>query len=140
MKDPSYAIQGAVYTKLAAAAGVKALIGDPARIYDKVVADPTYPFVRIGDDQVLDNSNTCADGWEAVVTLHIFSRNPTAPRPEVKAISNAIGIAIGNDDSLIAPAGFEVTEVRFGQSHTFMEADGVTAHGVMTLRYLVNDA
>lgn len=139
MKDPSYAIQGAVNTALAASAGVKALLGDPPRVYDKAPANANYPYARIGDDQAVGDSNSCADGWEVYVTVHVYGRHPQAPRPQVKAILNAIALALGNNDALIAPAGFVVTEVELEQSRTYMEEDGLTAHGVLTFKYLVDD-
>lgn len=140
MKDPSYAMQGAVHAALVNSAAVKALVGDPARIFDKVESDPVYPFVRIGDDQALGRSNACADGWEFFATVHIFSRDVSAPRPEVKLISNAIGLAIGDDDAPPAPVGFRIDVVELERSETYMEDDGLTAHGVMTFRYLVMEA
>lgn len=142
MKDPSYAIQRAVFAALAASAGVKALLGDPARVHDKPPAqdDLEYPYARIGDDQVLGDSNGCGDGWEVYVTVHIYGRDPQAPRPEVKAISNAVTEALGDNDELIAPAGFKITEVTLVQARTFMEDDGLTAHGVVVMLYLVDEA
>lgn len=140
MDDPSYAIQAAVYAKLAASTDLQALIGNPVRVYDKVVAAPTYPFVRIGDDQMVGNGNGCFDAWDGYVTVHIFSQHTQAPRPEVKAIMREVARAIGDNDSLIAPAGFIVTEVQLEQSRTYFEdKDGVTCHGVMTFLYDVND-
>lgn len=139
VKDPSYAIQAAVYTALAASTGVKALLGDPVRVFDKVEANPTYPYARIGDDQVVGDSNSCHDGWEVYVTVHVFGRDATAPRPQVKQIGNAIALAIGDNNALIAPAGFLVTEVELEQSRTYMEEDGLTAHAVLVFKFLVDD-
>ena len=140
MKDPSYAIQGAIYAALAGSAGVQAVLGNPVRVYDKVVPAPAYPYARIGDDQAVGDSNSCADGWEVYVTVHVFANDAQAPRPQVKLVCNAIGQALGNFASLPAPTGFQVTDVELVQSRTFMEDDGLTAHGVMSFRYLVNDA
>lgn len=143
MKDPSYAMQGAVHTALTASTAVQAVLGNPPRVYDKVPAAEqlSYPYARIGDDQVVGDSNACGDGWEVYVTIHIFSNHAQTPRPQVKQVSNAIGLALGDFSALIAPAGFEVVEVSLEQSRTFFDdKDGLTCHGVMTFRYLVNDA
>jgi hypothetical protein len=139
MKDPSHAMQAAVYTKLAADTGVRALIGNPVRLYDKVPNEPAYPYVRLGEDQAVGDSNQCWDGWDFYVTLHIFSRHEQTPRPEAKSIANAIGVALGDNASLIAPAGFHVSEVELEQSRVYFEQDGVTAHGVMTFRFGIDD-
>jgi len=140
MKDPSAAISEAVYQKLIAAAGVTALVGSsPARIWDKVPEGSGYPYIRVGDDQAVGDSNSCFDAWEFYVTIHIFSRHAQYPRLEAKDIANAVGQAIGDHASLIAPAGFIVTEVELVQSRPLTEDDGVTAHQVMTFRYQVAD-
>lgn len=139
MKDPSAAISEAVFLKVQAAAAIKAVIGDPVRLYDKVVDDPTYPFGRLGDDEINGDSNSCWDGWEAYVTIHLFSRHPATPRLQVKDLATLFTQALGDNASLIAPVGFHVSEVELVQSRTFMEADGVTAHGVIVFRYGVDD-
>lgn len=138
MKDPSDAVQAGVYAALAASTAVKALLGDPVRVYDKVLPDPGYPFTRIGDDQAVDDANGCADGWEVFCTLHTFSRDAIAPRPAVKVIHNALlGVLVS--DPPIAATGFNVADVQLVDSRTFMEADGVTCHGVLTVKYRVAD-
>lgn len=140
MKEPSAAISEAVYQKLINAAGVTAFVGSsPARIWDKIPDAPTYPYIRVGDDQAVGDSNSCWDAWDFYVTVHIFSRHPQYPRLEAKDIANAVAIALGNNDALISPAGFDVAEVALEQSRTFMETDGVTAHGVMTFLFNVDD-
>jgi hypothetical protein len=140
VKEPSAAISEAVYQKLINAAGVTAFVGSsPARIWDKIPDAPTYPYIRVGDDQAVGDSNSCWDGWEFFATIHIFSRHPQYPRLEAKDIASQVGIALGNNASLIAPAGFHVSEVELEQSRVYFEADGVTAHGVMTFRFGIDD-
>ncbi len=53
---------------------------------------------------------------------------------------NAIALALGDFASLISPTGFKVADVQLTSSRAFLEADGATAHGVITFRYLVADA
>jgi hypothetical protein len=139
MQDPSEAMQLAVVTALKASAAVKALIGDPARVFDKVDPSAQHPFIRVGDDQVLISAHACDDGWQVYVTLHIFSRGEGAKgaRPEVKAISNAAVGVLGDEDAPIAITGFVIAMARFHTARTFLEADGVTAHGVTEFEFLV---
>jgi hypothetical protein len=139
VKDPSAAISEAVFAKARAAAGVQALLGDPARIHDKAPVPPVYPYARVGDDQVTGESNACFDGWEVFVTVHSFSRDPAAPRLVVKDIMNAIAQAIGNDEDPPLPSGFAIGLIALEQSRTFYEDDGVTAHGVQTFSYRVTE-
>lgn len=126
--------------KLVTPMATASLAGGAVEIYDKKPDPLTYPSIRVGDDQAVGDSNACADGWEFFATLHIFSRHPTDPRPEVKHIADIAAQALGNNASLPAPTGFDVLEVELQQSRSFMEGDGVTAHGVLTLRYVVDEA
>lgn len=137
MKDPSAAISEAVFQKLINTAGVTALVG--TRIWDKVPASSAYPYIRIGDDQAVGDSNGCFDAWEVYVSIQIFSRHEQIPRLEAKDIANAVGLALGDNASLIAPSGFVVSEVDLVQSRPIIEDDGVTARQVMTFKYLVAD-
>lgn len=142
MKDPSAAMQAAIYAKLTASSGLAAAMGGAVRAYDKIPAAPVYPYIRIGDDQALDGgrSNSCSDGWDFVVTLHIFSRHANAPRMEAKAIANQALQAIGTLATPPAPAGYLVKEIEFGQSRAYFEADGLTAHGIASVTYLLREA
>jgi hypothetical protein len=139
MKEPSHALQPATVAALKASAALKALIGDPVRVRDKVEDGLAFPYVRIGDDQVLDDSNGCADAWEVFSTFHIFA-DDAAARMTVKQICGAIVAAVCDPDAPIAPAGFAVTLSKMHDFRSFFEADGVTAHGVLVVRHLVDAA
>lgn len=137
MKDPSGAMQMAIHAKLVASSGIAALMGGTAKAYDKVPDPRPDPLIRIGDDQVVGNSNACADGWEVFVTIHTFSRDAQAPRPKVKTLMNLVAQAIGNDANPPAPAGYTTDIIELVQSRSYFEEDGLTAHGVQTFRYLL---
>jgi hypothetical protein len=140
MKDPSEEMQRAIHAKLIGNGPLGTAMGGTARVYDKVVGDPTYPFIRIGDDQAVGDSNGCADAWEIFVNVHIFSRHAIGPRVECKALSNLVVAALMNDGALPAPTGFQITEAELVQARTFPGPDGLTFQGVATIRYLVADA
>lgn len=143
MKDPSAAMQAAIHARLVASGAIATAMGGTARAYDKAPdRDPANwpePFVRIGDDQVVGDSNGCADGWEFFATIHTYSRDTRRPRMVVKELMNHIADAVGNEGNLPDAAGFVVHTVDLEQSRTFFEADGLTVHGVQTFRYLIAD-
>lgn len=139
MKDPSAAMQAAIHAKLVASSAIATAMGGTAKAYDKAPDPRPDPFIRVGDDQAVGDSNSCADGWEFYATVHTFSADGQRPRMVAKELMNHVAIAVGNEAQLPAPTGFVVVEVELVQSRTFMEADGVTAHGVQTFRYLVAD-
>jgi hypothetical protein len=139
MKDPSAEMQRAIHAKLVGSSALATAMGGTARVFDKVEASPTYPYIRIGDDQAVDVSNGCFDAWDFFATLHIFSRHTQGPRMEAKAISNAAVGALATFGALPTPSGFKVSEAEVTQARTFFETDGVTAHGVVTIRFRVLD-
>lgn len=141
MNDPSAAMQVAIYSRLTSHAAMLAAFGGPVRAYDKTPGPkPEYPYLRIGDDQVLPRSNACMDGWDCVVTIHIFSQHAQRPRMQVKEISDAILQAIATQDTPPTPAGYAIKSLELGQARTYFEADGLVAHGVLTVEYLVRPA
>lgn len=140
MKDPGAPMQTAIHAKLVASSAIATAMGGTARAYDKAPDPRPDPFIRIGDDQVLGDSNGCADGWEFMATIHTFSRDATRPRMVLKELMNHVAAAIGDDSTPPLPTGFAVHAIEMVQSRSFFEDDGVTAHGVQTFRYLVADA
>lgn len=131
MADPAENLQKGVFAALTASEALADAMGGVARVYDKVVPDPTYPFIRIGDDDISDDSDGCSDGWEARVKVHIFSRDVRGPRMQVKRIAAAVAGALVTEPPSLTVATFTVYDCRFVNSTTWFEDnDGVTAHGV----------
>lgn len=137
MKDPSAEWQKAIHAKLVASSALATAMGGTVRAYDKVPEKPTHPYIRIGEDDVRDRSNSCSDGWDVTSTLHIFSDDPIRPRMVAKEISNLVALAIGNLSSPPTPTGFVVKELELVQARAFLDPDGVTGHGVLAISYLV---
>lgn len=60
------ALQKAIFAALNAA---PALAG--GRIYDRVAAPSAFPYIKIGAANILDDGNSCDDGWDASYTIHV---------------------------------------------------------------------
>lgn len=134
-------MQAAVFEALSNSSALATAMGGTARIFDKVPDGATYPYLRIGDDQSIDDSNSCSDGWEVYVTVHIFSQHASGPRPDVKAIGKAVAAALVDENAPLTPTGFSLNLAQYqGMRPPFFEADGITVHGVLTCRYLVGEA
>ncbi len=140
MRDPSAAMQEAIYAKLAAASALTTALGGVSHIVDKVPAVRPDPMVRIGEDQSVGDSNQAVDVWEYYATFHIFSRDAVRPRMVVKELMDLVAAAIGEDDDAVTPAGYEIQVVELTQQRSYYETDGITVHGILTFRYLVVDA
>jgi len=135
MTDHSQPLQEAIYTALRADAGIKALVGDPARIYDNVPQQTTYPYITIGDDTAAEAGAADFDGQEITLTMHAWSQD--RGRKEVKDILAAIYAAL--HDAVMAVTGATHVNLRWEFSDTFRDADGQTYHGVTRFRSYIHD-
>lgn len=138
MSDPAKAMHKAIRDALVASNDLKTAMGGTWNVYDSVPAEPTYPFVRIGEDQPLGNDNGCFEGWEYFHTLHLFAR----PAPPLGAMPTAKGMAGPIKAALVAlegttQTGIRIDEVEWEGGRFYTEADGITAHGVLTCRFLL---
>lgn len=70
---PDLELQKAVVAKLDGDAEIKALIGNPARIYQKVPANAKFPYIVIGDSQRVDDHVQFLASEEIYISLHIWN-------------------------------------------------------------------
>ena len=129
MTDLGWDLQQAAYAALTADPGVKAVLGDPARVYDVAPARPVYPFAVLGEWRT-SAYDGFADAFEHDIRLRIYSRYEG--RKETRAIMAAIHDAL--QTSALAPAGRTLISMRFVFSDVFLRADGATWSGVMRFR------
>lgn len=134
--DASLTLQRVIFDALTNNASVVALAG--TRVYDRVPGSPTYPLIMIGQDQVTDGLADCAeDCLEIYTQIDVWSE--AVGKTEAKRIMGAIKRAL--HDLVIADRdGFAVQELRFDNSTIVMEDDGITTHGVLFFRALVETA
>lgn len=134
MSDPSLLLQGAIVALLKGDVALTALVAQ--RVYDAVPSSPTFPYVTIGDGQVLgDDTEDCGDGSEINLQIDAWSR--AVGYPEVKQIAAAIRAALKNYPTL---SGFQVSVVEFLQTQFLRDPDGLTRHAAIQFRYLITHA
>lgn len=98
MADPTYALQVAIAAALLADSGVTALVG--TAVVDPLSApNAAYPFVEIGDDEVIDETNTYSSLVEVHSTIHVWADGPSG-RLLAKQISNEIGRVLASPITL----------------------------------------
>lgn len=131
MSDPSYALQVALVAALKAAGALPDVVG--GRVYDSVPPDAAFPYVTLGDGQVLPDKAECVDGVEVSMQVDAWSRQ--VGYGEVKTIGAAIVAAL--DDKPLAVAGFNVTVFELESARYLRDPDGKTRHGVITFRGLL---
>jgi len=130
--DSSWPLQQAIYAALVAAPAIKALAGDPARVFDDVPETAAFPLISIGDATGADWSSKTTDGLEATITLHVWSRQ--RGRREVKVILDAVHGVLHN--AALSVAGHALALLQFEFAEDFLDEDGLTRHGVARYRAL----
>lgn len=105
------------------------------RVYDDVKRDPVFPYVTLGDEQTNDDSDTCREFYEQFADVHVFSR--AHGRTEAKAVGEAVRQALTEPLSVDQ---YEVISQQFRTGQVFRDPDGITAHAVLTFRFLLQPA
>jgi hypothetical protein len=134
VSDASLPLQAAIVSRLRNDAAVSAIVA--GRVYDLVKPDTSFPYVSIGDDQVVGERAECYDGCEVNVPIHAWSR--AVGFPELKRLTAAI------QTSLLAPpltlTGFRLVDAEITETRHLRDPDGATSHGILTLRVLAEPA
>jgi len=128
MASVSEELQTAIYNALIADSAVGDLVGD--RIYDGAPSDRNFPCVTFGPTDSVQDDLVCITARTEVVQLDVWSRDQGRMRP-CKVICDAIKDALHLADlSLVVNA---LVLIRIDGMRVFMDRDGVTAHGVLTV-------
>lgn len=131
MSDPSLALQAAQFSALRASGALPTVVG--GRVHDRVPDNPAFPYVNVGEGQVLgEDTEDCGDGSEVFSRVHAWSREPGFP--QVKAIAAAIRATLKTPLTL---AGFTVSVTEYVQTQYLRDPDGLTSHAVVEFRYLI---
>jgi hypothetical protein len=140
MSDPSVALQNAVETALRGSATLKSAMGlAVVRLYTMAApVNAPFPYVLIGEDQVMDDSTECAESSEVITTVHVRSRvadDVAASRIQAKSIAGVVRSTI---KGLSAVTGFDVVLADFETTRHLIDPDGLTAHSVVSHRFLLD--
>jgi hypothetical protein len=119
-------IQTAIYNQLVG-------IGYP--VFDNVPQDTGYPYIVIGDDTSVEWDTDDSIGSESTITIHAWSRY--RGRKEVKEMLRAIYSALHRAEFSVE--GGYLVECGAEFQETFLESDGLTRHGVIRFRLLVDE-
>jgi hypothetical protein len=131
MSDPSLELQTAIVTKLKADAGVVSVVGN--RVYDNVPPSATFPYISLGDSQVLPDKADCIDGTEIFFSIDGWSRDKRYP--EAKQIGKVIVAAL--DDKPLTVAGYDAVVFELDSVSYLRDPDGITRHVALSFRALI---
>lgn len=131
----AWSLQQAVYARL-----TTALTGT-AQVYDHVPQSEdgdrtpkSYPYVVIGDGSDREFDCDDATGTDSEVQIDIWSRY--RGRKEVKQLMGSIHTALHRQSLSVEGADFGFMTWEF--SDDFLEPDGLTRHGVMRFRVVLD--
>lgn len=124
-------LQQAIYAALVAGS----IAG--GRIYDRVPASAAFPYVTIGDEQVIDDGSACMDEWEVISDVHVWSRPAIGSKLEAKALIAQIVPLLA---TTLTVAGFRTVVGDLQSSRIFRDPDGLTEHGALSFRYMIDPA
>lgn len=121
-------LQKAIYQILAASLPLQSIVA--GRIFDEVPQGEDYPYIVIGDDDLKPWDLDCKLGFEALITIHAFSRYKG--RKEAKEIGAKIYDMLHN--ASIVTDNFTSAVCVSDMQTTIVEGDGVTRHLVARFR------
>jgi len=129
MSDPALPLQAAYVTRLKSQVAAVA-----SRVYDRAPQDVVFPFLQIGDIQTISDGADCLDATEVYVTLHVWSR--AIGQVEARTLAAAARTAL--HEWLPTLTGYRCVEHVHQGTITLDDPDGITSHGVLTFRALID--
>ena len=134
MSDHEGVLVKAMVAQLKADAGVRAVLGDPARVWDQPPDRPVFPHLLIGR---VESRPVAADecGIEHVLTLTCVSKYPGSE--EARAVVAAV--RAGLLDVVLEADGMRTVSVRVVFSDVFRSPDMKRAWAVVRVRAVTED-
>jgi len=132
------AVQVAVYERLSAYSPLAALIKG---VYDSVPqpndsgSGADFPYVTIGDDSIVEWSDDTRSGADILINIHTWSR--ARGRKETKTIQGLIFDALHRYNLTVAD--YHNVGIDFENEQSFIDADGLTRHGVSVFRIIIDE-
>jgi hypothetical protein len=127
-------LQKVIFDRLVADAGVHAVAGD--RIFDNRPDVAQFPCVTFGPSDVVEDDAECITGRVETIQIDCWARS-NGRINAVKPLTDAVKAALHLHQA--DPAGSELVEMRVIAMRVFMDPDGLTAHGVVTVQAIMEE-
>lgn len=129
INDPSEPLQAAVIKTLKACGSLAA-----DRVYDRVPANRTFPYIVFGNVQVINELIENFSGAEVYVTIDVWSQE--VGKTEAQRIGKAVIDAL--DDVDLSNNDVTVKSCLLDDAQYVPDADGLTTHGILTFHILTD--
>jgi hypothetical protein len=135
MSFHSFDIQSAIYTILNGDSTLDGIVGNN-KIFDNVPQDTAYPYVVIGNINVVNRGTKSLDGNDYNLDIDVWSTY--RGKKEISEAMERIYELLHDTTYSVSGASFVNSQVR--STITLVENDGLTRHGVLTLSVIVYDS
>lgn len=128
MKSPFLSLHKAIRDRIVNVTG--------REVYDDFPKNVSMPYIIMGEIDGRDWSDKFRPGQEIGVTMHIWSNYPG--KKEVAEIMNGVLQALTSEPISL---GIEFNAICEGldMSEIIIDIDGVTRHGILRFRYLIEE-
>jgi len=106
------------------------------RIFDAHPKNAVFPYVTMGEITAKDWSDKFEDGMEIYSTIHVWSQYDG--RKEADEMSDKITQALTSSTLDLAP-NFRAAFDRLDSYNLITDIDGVTRHGILRFKYLIEE-
>ena len=135
MSFHSFDLQTILYSTLNGDSTLDGIVGNN-RIFDNVPQDTDYPYVVIGNINVINRGTKTLDGNEYNVDIDVWSTY--RGKKEISEAMERIYELLHDTTYTVSGANMVISQVR--NTITLVENDGITRHGVLTLSVIVYDS
>jgi hypothetical protein len=116
---------------------MQTLLGNPCRIYDNVPKGTPTPYIRLGDDVIVDYGDKDEAGQEFTSTIHFYDQSPTKRGQHgMNAIQARVYELLHECSPIIVSGGRSTYLVRF-IDRIVRNTDGTNWHGIDRYRVLI---
>jgi hypothetical protein len=98
--------------------------------------DSAYPHITLGEMTGIDWSDKFTPGMEVRSTVHVWSRYHGSA--EALQIMDAVLQALTNPP-IVLTGGFHLVFDRLEQKRILIDIDGITRHGIIEMKYLIEE-
>ena len=131
MTNFAVTLQTTVYNALLASNPLTTKLGGN-NIYDFVPENTAFPYVKIGDQTMVDDGTKTKKGTDFTLMIHTFSRYRGSK--EIKEIMSLVYDVLHESSLSVSGA---MNNMRFEFSDIIKENDGLTTHGMQRFRVFV---
>jgi len=128
VKSPTLVLHGAQVIRLESLTDYK--------VFDENPGDEAYPYIVMGEVTAKDWSDKFEDGMEVYSTIHVWSQYHG--RKEADEISDAVIQAL-TSGPLNLGASFREALGRYDSYDLMVDLDGKTRHGIIRMKYLIEE-